>query len=481
MNSLQNKKLPLIAIVGRPNVGKSTLFNRLTGKWQSIVEDRPGITRDRIYGEFTVNGHPVRLVDTGGLNLQPESLVEEKMSQQAEKGIQEADLILFVMDGRAGVTEMDKEWVKKLRKLKTPKLYLINKMDTPEWDEKVYEFSELAVAPLFILSAEKHRNFTELLDHVSQILKLDTLYTAEDSDEDLDLALTAEELDNPEIVHESRWQVYLNKLKSRPLNIAILGRPNVGKSTLLNALLGDERSIVDDHPGTTRDPIHSYLTWEGREYCLIDTAGIRKRAKSKERVEKFSIVSALNEMEKADLILLVIDGQVGPTDQDAHVAGYAFEKNKSMIILVNKWDVGSLEKTRENIEHDIDFRMTFLNHTPTLYISAKTKKNLGKVFEVIENLQHQMDKHIKTSEVNKVFKSIVEHHPLPTFRGQNIRMFYATQVGVRPPTFAIYCTEPKHVHFSYKRYLINAMKSAFGLPDVPLRILFKKRERNVIE
>ena len=477
MSSETPKTIPLIAIVGRPNVGKSTLFNRLTGKWQSIVEDRPGITRDRIYGDIDVNGQILRIVDTGGLNLKPESLVEQKMSEQAEKGIQEANLILFVMDGRAGVTAMDREWVNKLRKLKTPKLYLINKLDTPDLDEKAYEFSELGVKPVIAFSAEKQRNFTELSDSILKILNLEPIsekVVVEPEPWPEDLSEEAE-------ITEGRWSKYLKRLQERPLNIAILGRPNVGKSTLLNALLGDERSIVDDVPGTTRDPIHSYMKWEDKEYCLIDTAGIRKRAKSKDRVEKFSIVSALNVMEKADLVLLVIDGQIGPTDQDAHVAGYAFEKNKAMIILVNKWDVGSVDNNRESIEHDIDFRMTFLNRTPVLYISAKTKKNLGKIFDLISTMQNQMDKHIKTSEVNKVFQHIVEHHPLPTFRSQNIRMFYATQVGVRPPTFSIFCTEPKHVHFSYKRYLINAFKSAFEIPDVPVRILFKKRERNLIE
>lgn len=477
MNSEPNKSLPLIAIVGRPNVGKSTLFNRLTGKWQSIVEDRPGITRDRIYGDIDVNGQLLRIVDTGGLNLKPESLVEQKMSEQAEKGIAEASLILFVMDGRAGVTAMDREWINKLRRLKTPKLYLINKLDTPDLDDMAYEFSELGVKPLIVFSAEKQRNFTELSDSILEILNLQPI----SNKVVVEPEPCPEDLGDEVEINEGRWAKYLADLQSRPLNIAILGRPNVGKSTLLNALLGDDRSIVDDVPGTTRDPIHSYLTWEGKEYCFIDTAGIRKRAKSTDRVEKFSIVSALNVMEKADLVLLVIDGQIGPTDQDAHVAGYAFEKNKAMIILVNKWDVGGVESTREAIEHDIDFRMTFLNNTPILYISAKTKKNLGKIFDLIATIQTQMDLHIKTSAVNKEFQHIVEHHPLPTFRGQNIRMFYATQVGVRPPTFSIFCTEPKHVHFSYKRYLINAFKKSFGLADVPVRLLFKKRERNLIE
>lgn len=461
-------RIPLVAIVGRPNVGKSTLFNRLTQRWQAIVEDRPGITRDRLYGEFEVFGNKLRVMDTGGLNLRPENLVERKMSEQAEKGIAEADLILFVMDGRDGVTTMDRDWAEKLRKVRTPKIHIVNKLDTPALDHTIHEFSELGLNPLILLSGEKQRNFSELSELILQMLKLKPI---EESKED-----EAKNENDPIFENESDLEGHIARLNRRPLNIAILGRPNVGKSTLLNALLGDERSIVDNNPGTTRDPIHSYLTWEDKEYCFIDTAGIRKRAKTKERVEKFSVVTALNEMEKADVILLVIDGDVGPTDQDAHVAGYAFEKFKPMILLVNKWDEGSKKGTREELEDQLDFRMRFMNDTPTLYISAKTKKNLGKIFDAIESVREQMDSRIKTGQLNKAFEAIVAHHPLPTYRGQSIKMFYSTQAGVRPTTILIFCSEPKHVHFSYKRYLNNALREIFKLKDVPLRLIFKKRD-----
>ncbi len=471
MENPKPAKTPLIAIVGRPNVGKSTLFNRLIRRWRSIVEDRPGITRDRIYGEFNLMGHAFRLVDTGGLESAPKSVVEKKMSAQAEKGIREADLILFVMDGQDGPTEMDREWIRKLYKIPAPKLYLINKIDTPASDDKAHDFAELALAPLIVFSAEKQRNFSTLGEMILKTLQLEPEEETADEIQARDDA-NAEAL----LAEGENWEDYVARIQKRPLKIAILGRPNVGKSTLLNALLDDERSIVDDAPGTTRDPIHSSVFWEGREYVFVDTAGIRKRAKSKERVEKFSIVNALTEMAMADVILLVMDGDEGVADQDAHVAGYAFEKSKPIILLVNKWDLGSVKHAREQVEHDIDFRMAFLNNAPKLYISAKTKKNLGKIFSVIENVKTQMDLHVKTSELNETFAQIVDNHPLPTFRGQNNRMYYASQIGIRPPTFVIMCNEPEHVHFSYRRYLTNALKRAFNMPDIPIRLVFKKRQ-----
>lgn len=471
MSNSQDKP-HLIAIVGRPNVGKSTLFNRLTGKWQAIVEDRPGITRDRLYGEFSVFNHRFRIMDTGGLNLDPKSLIEKKMSAQAEKGIVEADVILFLMDGRAGPTPLDRAWVDKLRKIRKPKIFVINKIDSTSLDVKVQEFFELGIHPLVVISAEKQRNFSGLSDAILKTLKLEANDVLE-SESVIDEAPPAnDEIKSDDNSEESKVKV--PKALANP-KIAIIGRPNVGKSTLLNAILDEDRSIVDDAPGTTRDPIHTDFERDGVKYRIIDTAGIRKRAKTVERVEKFSVVNALSVIEAADIVLLVIDGNIGPTEQDAHVAGFAFEKQKAIVLVVNKWDEGAKKFSREEFKEKLELKMNYLNYCPLIFISAKNGKNLPKVFEAVESIRKQYDIDIKTGELNRTFQFIVDHHPLPTFRGRDIKMFYATQIGARPPSFMIFCTEPAHVHFTYKRYLINAMRETFGLESVPVRLIFRKR------
>lgn len=483
MENTENK-IPTIAIVGRPNVGKSTIFNRLTGKWQSIVEDRPGITRDRLYGQIQVYGHILNLMDTGGLNLSPKDKLEKKMSIQATRGIEEADLILFVMDGRDGVTPMDEEWIHRTRKINKPKLFIVNKIDNSKLEKRVHQFHELGIDPIVAMSAEKKKNFLDLGKAILEILNLPIqkkYLSIEKNPHKVHTLVGPYKPDKPkkkkqEELSEEEIEKQIQDSIQKDFKIAIIGRPNVGKSTLLNAILDEDRSIVDDTPGTTRDPIHSYLQVNGKPYCLIDTAGIRKRAKTKERVEKFSVVASLKEIDQADLVLLLIDGEVGPTEQDAHVAGYAYEKQKAMIIIVNKWDLGTEKYTREFFEGRMELKMNFLKIFPVLYISAKTKKNLKKIFPVIEQIREQYEYKVKTSHLNDAFKEIVDHHPLPTYKGQNIKMFYVTQGGVKPPTFIVFCNQPKHVHFSYKRYLQNAIREMFGLDNIPIRIVFKQRK-----
>lgn len=477
--TLSQSKPLLIAIVGRPNVGKSTLFNRLTGKWRSIVEDRPGITRDRLYGDFTIYGHAFRVMDTGGLNLEAKTPVEKKMSAQAEKGIAEADVILFVMDGRVGPMPLDADWVRKLRKIRKPKLFIVNKIDEGRQDALVPEFERLGIRPIVAISAEKQRNFSGLSQAILDALKLDKDATprfpvpSEPAPEPTPEEILANAEDPDEAAE--RIRAARRKKQNELLNIAIIGRPNVGKSTLLNALLDEERSIVDDAPGTTRDPIHTYIEHDGLKYCLIDTAGIRKRAKTVERVEKFSVVNALSIVDQAHVVLLVMDGAIGPAEQDAHVAGYAFEKQRAIVVVVNKWDEGNKIFTREQFKEKLELKMNYLANCPLIFISAKTRKNLNRVFEAVSSVRAQFDIDIKTGELNRTFKHIVDHHPLPTYRGRDIKMFYATQISTRPPGFMIFCTEPEHVHFTYKRYLINALRESFGLTEVPIRLIFRKR------
>jgi GTP-binding protein len=438
-----SQDMPTIAIVGRPNVGKSTLFNRLTGKWKSIVEDLPGITRDRLYGIYTVFGRQFRLMDTGGLTLDEAGPLERKMAAQAMKGIESADLIIFIMDGRAGLNPLDLEWIKRLRKVQTPKIFLVNKLDDPTLDGHLNDFLELGLDPLLPISAESQRNFSGLSDAVLKVFPIQEKETHEEEGDKL-------------------------------FGIAIAGRPNVGKSTLLNSLLNDERSLVHDAPGTTRDPVDTLLTYNGETLRLVDTAGIRKRAKTTERVEKFSVMASLKVIDRADLVLLVIDGELGPSDQDAVVAGYAFKSHKAIIIIVNKWDIGADKFTREKFEERMEIKMNYLTFCPILYVSAKTKKNLDKIMETVLQVRSQYETEVKTSELNRAFASIIDHHALPVYKNKDIKMKYVTQVGNKPPHFSVFCSEPKHVHFTYKRYLINALRDIFKLPNIPIKLTFRQ-------
>jgi len=263
----------------------------------------------------------------------------------------------------------------------------------------------------------------------------------------------------------------------RKFSVAIIGRPNVGKSTLLNTLLNEERCIVDDIPGTTRDPIDSLVEHNGIEYRFVDTAGIRKRARTTERVDKFSVVASLKHIESADLVLLLLDSQTGPTEQDAHVAGYAFEKDRAIIVLANKWDEGQKLYTKEEFEHRLELKMNYLNYCPVLYVSGKTGKNVTKIFDVIESLRKQYEIKITTGALNRAFEHIINNHPLPIYKGQEIKMYYATQVHSSPPSFIVFCNYPKQVHFSYQRYLINSLRKIFKLHEVPIRVIFKGRKK----
>jgi GTP-binding protein len=439
---------PLIAIVGRPNVGKSTLFNRLAGRWGAIVEDRPGITRDRLCAEMEIYGRSFRLMDTGGLALKPKSALEKKISAQALAGLKTADLILFMMDGREGILPADEEWVRVLRKLKTPKIYLVNKLDDQAREAQAQDCFSLGVSPVIPISAETRRGFTALSEAILATLG------------------PASAADGPGL---------LPRGETRPFSLAIIGRPNVGKSTLLNAILGEERSIVHDEPGTTRDPINTTVDWDGETYRIIDTAGIRRHAKSTERVEKFSILAAKRMIDESDLALLVLDGAEGPVAQDAVVAGYAFEKQKAIIVVVNKWDEGAKKFKREEFEGRLELKMNYLAYAPVLYVSAKTRKNLGKILTAVRGLRCEYDTTVRTSELNRAFEHIVDHHPLPVFQGKSIRLYYATQGGTRPPTFLIYASDPRHIHFSYTRYVINALRETFGIRHVPIRIIYKAK------
>lgn len=438
----------LVAIVGRPNVGKSTLFNRIIGKRKALVQDIPGITRDRHYAETDWDGMVFRLLDTGGLEFESKDRLQKKMSEQVLSGIEEAAVVIFVMDGKTGVTALDREWVEKVRKIKKPKLFVVNKVDSAAKETYITDFYELGMDNLIPVSAETGRGVNDLLDKVNEILgKIKNL---------------------PSEVQEERGDEF---------KIAIIGRPNVGKSTLLNRLVGQERAIVDETAGTTRDPVDSLITYENETFRLVDTAGIRKKGKIDQAIEKFSIVKSLKSIEDCHLAILLLDGSVGVTDQDAHVAGEAFKRNKALIFLVNKWDLQEqTEEVREEFKRAIEFKLTFVKFCPVLFLSAKTGSGIKKLFPTVLRVKDQYNRRVQTSDLNKEFERIIGSHPLPMHAGRNIKVFYAAQTGTAPPTFVIFSNEPKHIHFSYQRYLINSIKEAFGFKEVPIKVIYRKRD-----
>ena len=443
-----------VAIVGRPNVGKSTFFNRLLGTRKAIVDEVAGVTRDRHYAEAEWDGTEFRLVDTGGLEFETTDRLQKKMADQAFKGIEEADCILCVVDGKVGSTTLDREWVEKIRKINKPKFFVVNKIDSAKDEALLADFYPLGLDPMFPVSAETSRGVSDLLDAVVSILKIIPPAPP------LNLRGGGGEL----------------------LTIAIIGRPNVGKSTLLNRLLGEERTIVDETPGTTRDAINNHLTFEGTSICLIDTAGVRRQGKTDKAIEKFSIIKSLKSIEESDIILLVIDGIEGITDQDCHVAGQAFERNKAMIILVNKWDEGvkkwsgAAAGARGRFLEYLEQKFHFVLYSPVLFISAKTGAKVEKIFPTALRIGKQYEHRVSTGELNREFARIIERHPLPVFKGRNIKIYYATQTGTKPPTFVVFSNEPGKIHFSYERYLNNALRGAFGFTEVPIKIVFRKRK-----
>lgn len=439
---------PLVAIVGRPNVGKSSLFNRLVGKKRALVFDEPGITRDRQYAEVDWDRHLFDVVDTGGIDLYTKANLQKKMTSQALQGIKEASLVLVLMDAKVGLTPHDREWIEKARQFKIPKIFVVNKVDTAEQQDLLAEFYELGVNPLMPISAETGRGISELLDKIVEIVG-DPSTSAEAS------------VDEP--------------VTSDQFNISIIGRPNVGKSTLLNALLQEERAIVDATPGTTRDTVNTYLQIDGHNLCLMDTAGIRRQGRISQKVEKVSVTKALGSLGKSHCALLVLDAIEGITEQDAHVAGEAFNQRKILLILVNKWDEASSKTTQKEFQLELERKMNFLEICPVLFISAKTGLSVQKIFPTILRIKAQYEMRIPTSQLNRAFEKVIKKHPLPVYRGRNINIYYATQVSASPPTFAIFSNEPSKIHFSYQRYLVNSIREVFGFKEVPLRLLFRKK------
>lgn len=435
---------PLVAIVGRPNVGKSTLFNRLTGKRISIVEDTPGVTRDRIYGDAEWLEHKFTLIDTGGIEPASEDKIAIQMRRQAELAIETADVIIFLTDGRDGLTSADREVAAMLRRCKKPVVLAVNKLDAPKYHEAIYEFYELGLGEPYILSGGQGIGLGDLLQAVCE-----NFPKADETEED------------------------------KRIHIAIVGKPNVGKSSLTNAILGEERVIVSDVPGTTRDAIDTPFEKNGRQYVLIDTAGIRrKRAIEDESIERYSVIRSLAAIRRADVVLFVCDAEQGLSEQDVKIAGFVHEEGKPSIVIVNKWDL--IEKdtnTMNKFKKDMEVDLAFMNYVPFLFISAKTGQRVQKVLDNVEEVYAQSIRRIPTGMLNDVLNEAVSMTEPPAQNGRRVKLYYATQVAIQPPTFVIFVNESTLVHFSYERYLDNYFRKTFGFTGTPIKILFRNRTR----
>lgn len=430
-----------VAIVGRPNVGKSTIFNRLIGERVSIVEDTPGVTRDRLYAEVEWLSQKFNLIDTGGIELSDEPLLTE-IRQQAEIAIEEADVIIFLVNGRDGVTAADEEVAKILYKSKKPTVLAVNKVDNPEMRHNTYEFYALGFGEPFPISGTHGLGLGDLLDEV--------------------VAHFPDEVED----EKAEDTIYFS----------LIGRPNVGKSSLVNALLNEERVIVSDVEGTTRDAVDTYLRKDDQDFVIIDTAGIRKRGKVYESTEKYSVLRALKAIDRSDVVLVVLDAETGIREQDKAIAGYAHEAGRAIVIVVNKWDtIDSDETSIKEFEMVIREQFPFLDYAPIVFLSAKTKKRLQRLIPVIKLVSESHTKRIATNILNDVIMDAMAMNPTPTVKGKRLKVLYTTQVAIQPPTFAVFVNDPEIVHFSFKRFLENRIREAFGFSGTPIRILARKR------
>lgn len=435
---------PVVAIVGRPNAGKSTFFNRLTRSKDALVDDVPGVTRDRHYGSVSWNGIDFTVIDTGGFYFADADAFSEKTHAQVRFAVADADAIIVLFDGAQGVSPYDRDMVELLRTVTVPVFFTVNKIDTDAREPNLYEFYSLGIEALYSISAEHGHGIMELLDRVTEVLP----------------ATAAEPA-------------------AEPIRLGIIGRPNVGKSSLVNRITGEERAIVSDVPGTTRDAIDTPFEINGRSYILIDTAGIRRKSKVNEKLEKFAIIKALDTLARCDIALIMIDADAGITEQDIRIAGYAFEKGRACIFLLNKWDlVEKDDKTFTRYKENLRDEAKYLNFAPILTISAKTGRRIPKIFEIVETVFDQYARRIGTGPLNRIITEATEQTEPSMFRGRRLKFYYTTQTGTRPPTFVCFVNYPEGVHFSYQRYLINQIREATGLDSVPVRLLLRKSGKN---
>lgn len=433
---------PVVAIVGRPNVGKSTIFNRIVGERVSIVEDVPGVTRDRIYNSAEWLGKEFNIIDTGGIDLSDEPFLEQ-IRAQAEIAIDEADVIIFITNGREEVTDADEQVAKILYRSNKPIVLAINKVDNPEMRDQIYDFYSLGFGEPYPISGSHGLGLGDMLDAVRAHFPKE------------------EEEEYPDDT----------------VKFSLIGRPNVGKSSILNALLGEDRVIVSDIAGTTRDAIDTTYTFDGQDYVMIDTAGMRKRGKVYESTEKYSVLRAMRAIERSDVVLVVINAEEGIREQDKRIAGYAHDAGRAIIIVVNKWDaINKDEKTINVWTEDIREQFQFLSYAPIVFVSAKTKQRLNNLFPLINQVSDNHSLRVQSSMLNDVISDAVAMNPSPMDKGKRLKIFYTTQVAVKPPTFVVFVNDPELMHFSYERFLENRIREAFPFEGTPIRVIARKRK-----
>jgi GTP-binding protein len=436
---------PLVAIVGRPNVGKSTLFNRLLGHRRAMVDDTPGVTRDRNYAAINRFEKPFILIDTGGFEPVTEDRLLQQMREQSKLAMEEADVIIFMMDARSGLTPADVEVANMLRRVRKPVFYVVNKVDGDKLENESAEFYSLGVGELHTISAEHNRGVNDLIEELLAVFP------------------DAEP-------HEAQEEI---------TRIAVVGRPNVGKSSLVNRLLGFERVVANPTAGTTRDSVDTLFTCNKKPYLLIDTAGIRRKGKTVEKLEKYSVVDALRSIERADVVLVVLSAEDGVTEQDERIAGYVHEAGKGCVFVVNKWDILP-EKSNSTMGIYVDKvrdGFKYLAYAPIVFVSAKSGQRIGKIMTTVDEVMEQYSRRVTTSELNHVFSEATDAHHAPLAHGRRVKFYFATQVATRPPAFVIFTNQPDSIHFSYERYLSNRFREAFGFDGTPLRLMFRGREK----
>ena len=434
---------PIVAIVGRPNVGKSTLFNRIAEKRVSIVDDTPGVTRDRIYADAEWTGHEFALVDTGGIDFDENDALLPAMRNQAKLAMEEADVILFVVDGKVGITEVDQQIVSMLRTAKKPVVLAVNKVDSIKGIPDSYEFYGLGLGEPIAVSAVNALNLGDLLDAIVK-----------------ELPTEVEVADEPDTIR-----------------VAVVGRPNVGKSSLVNALLGEERLVVSNIPGTTRDAVDTYFKQDGVTFVFVDTAGMRRRGKIDAALERYSVIRSLRAIDRADVVLMLIDAAEGVSEQDKKIAGYVHESGRASVLVVNKWDLVPKDgKTSLRYTETMRQELGFMQYSPVVFLSALTKQRVSRIPEVVKYVAEQHAMRVSTSLLNQVVRDAVGINPPPSDRGRKLKIYYATQASVKPPTIVFFVNDPELMHFSYLRFLENKLREAFGFEGTPLKLVVRPRQ-----
>jgi len=445
MSEAENLSKPVVAIVGRPNVGKSTLFNYITGRRISITEDTPGITRDRIYAEAEWRGRKFTLIDTGGIEPFTGDYIKRMMLRQAELAVETADVIIFLLDMKTGLTSADDDVAVMLRKSEKPIIVAVNKADNVgELPPEAYEFYNLGMGEIYPISSIHGLGIGDLLDAVYEYF--------------------------PEELHDEQ--------EEDVVNVAVIGKPNVGKSSLINCILGEERVIVSNIPGTTRDAIDTLVERNGKTYNFIDTAGIRRKSRIEENIERYSVIRSWTAVDRADVCIIMIDANDGVTEQDTKIAGYAHEQGKACIITVNKWDTveketGTLEKMRK----DILQKLEFMNYAPVVFISAKTGQRVERLFELVDFVFDQASFRIQTGMLNDVLNEALAMVQPPSDKGKRLKIYYMTQVGIRPPKFVLFVNDVNLMHFSYERYIMNTLRTNFGFEGTPIQFILREKKQ----